>query len=85
MTTSAAITEADAALTVDTSGTCCPMPVIEARNAVYSLEVGQTMVLIATDPGARVDMPAWAKNTGHELLSTAMDGATYRFLIRRTR
>ncbi len=40
------------------------MPVIRARQGTDALEVGQTVELIADDPGARVDMPAWAKNTG---------------------
>ncbi len=51
-------------ITVETCGTCCPMPVIRARQGTDALEVGQTVELIADDPGARVDMPAWAKNTG---------------------
>lgn len=72
-------------LTVDASGMCCPMPVVEARKGVKSIEVGQTIELIATDPGIAVDMPAWAKNTGHEILSTTRDEQTFRFLIRRTR
>ncbi|MHB8293161.1 MAG: sulfurtransferase TusA family protein [Acidimicrobiales bacterium] len=70
---------------IDTSGTCCPMPVVETRKAVTSaVEVGGIVEVIATDPGARYDMPAWARNTGHELLATAGENGTYRFWIKRT-
>lgn len=71
-------------LIVDTSGMCCPMPVVKAREAIGRLEVGQTMELIATDPGSVVDMQAWTKNTRHELLSSSQDDGTFRFHIRRT-
>lgn len=85
MTEVADVAHTPADLTVDTSGTCCPIPVVEARKAISRLEVGQTMELIATDPGSRVDMAAWTANTGHELLNTEQDGNTFRFLIRRAR
>ena len=85
MTEATDVATAAADLTVDTSGTCCPIPVVEARKAVARLEIGQTMELIATDPGSRVDMVAWTANTGHELLASQADGGTYRFLIRRKR
>jgi tRNA 2-thiouridine synthesizing protein A len=61
------------------------MPVVQAREAMERLQVGQTMELIATDPGSGVDMPAWAANTGHELVSSEHNGATFRFIIRRAR
>lgn len=72
-------------ITVDTRGTYCPMPIVQAKTGIEKVAVGQVMELIADDCGSKVDMPAWAANTGHELISTEEDGDTFRFLVRRTR
>jgi tRNA 2-thiouridine synthesizing protein A len=85
MTASSEVARTPADLTLDTSGMCCPMPIVATRQAIDRIEVGQTMEVIATDPGSRVDIPAWAANTGHELLDTEQDDGTFRFRIRRTR
>ncbi len=70
---------------IDTSGTCCPVPVVETKKAVVSkVEVGGVVEVIATDPGSKYDMPAWAKNTGHELLASDEDEGKFRFWIKRT-
>ena len=44
-----------------------------------AMRPGQTFLLTATDPGARHDIPAWCRLTGHRLLAEAPP----RFLIRR--
>jgi tRNA 2-thiouridine synthesizing protein A len=71
--------------TLDTSGACCPMPIVQTRQAIDTVEVGEILEVIATDPGSRVDIPAWAGNTGHELLSAEEREDSFRFLIRRTK
>ena len=73
------------ALTLDTSGVCCPMPIVQTRQAIDQIEVGQILEVIATDPGSRVDLPAWAANTGHELLTAEQNGDGFRFLVRRVK
>ena len=73
------------ALTLDTSGACCPMPIVSTRQAIEKVEVGQVLEVIATDPGSRVDIPAWAANTGHALLAAEENDAGFRFLVRRVK
>jgi tRNA 2-thiouridine synthesizing protein A len=46
----------------------CPMPVIRAQNKVETLNVGDTLSVICTDPGAKNDIPAWCRINGHEVL-----------------
>jgi len=69
--------------TVDTRGQLCPGPLIEAQRALRSLAAGQVLELLATDPGARRDIPAFARNTGHELLEVREEGSVTRFYLRK--
>jgi tRNA 2-thiouridine synthesizing protein A len=69
--------EADA--TWDAGALGCGELVLELRTRLASMRPGQVMRLIALDPGARADLPAWCRMTGHTLLS----GEHPVYLIRR--
>lgn len=47
----------------------CPMPVIRTQDRVKTLQPGDTLEVVATDPGALVDIPAWCRVHGHKLIS----------------
>ena len=47
----------------------CPMPVIRTQSKVKQCEAGDTLKIIATDPGVKQDIPSWCQIHGHELLS----------------
>jgi tRNA 2-thiouridine synthesizing protein A len=47
------------------------------------LAVGQILKLVATDRGSLADIPAWAEDTGNELLDTQTVGERYVFLVRK--
>lgn len=72
-----------AALTVDAKGLVCPMPILKAKKAIDTMQVGEVMELVATDPGSMADFKAWTKSTGHELLEARDDGGVFTYLIRR--
>jgi len=57
----------------------CGELVVDLFMRMKALSPGQVFLLLATDPGARHDIPAWCRLTGHRLLA----GAPPRFLIRR--
>ena len=46
----------------------CPMPVIKAQNMTKKLQHGDTLTVVATDPGAKHDLPCWCRINGHQLL-----------------
>ena len=70
-------------VTVDARGLQCPMPVTKTSQAMDGIMAGQTLELLATDRGSLSDIPAWAKDMGHELDGQdEVDGA-FRFLIRK--
>jgi TusA-related sulfurtransferase len=70
-------------LTIDTSGTLCPFPIVEAAKAVKGLEVGEVLLVIATDPGIAADMPLWCRATHHEHLATFKEGAAWKSYVRK--
>jgi tRNA 2-thiouridine synthesizing protein A len=71
--------------TLDCSGLACPMPILKTKKSIDGLQVGQVLKMIATDPGSKPDMDAWASKTGHELLASEQDGGKFIFYIKKTR
>lgn len=71
---------------IDCKGLKCPMPVVKVKKALKTMEVGQILEMIATDPGVTPDMEAWERQTRHELLlsETIEGGDVFRFLVRKT-
>jgi tRNA 2-thiouridine synthesizing protein A len=73
----------NADVVVDASGQSCPMPVIMAAKAIKELVSGQTMLIKATDAGARSDIPSWVEMTGNELISSEEQGDVLLFSVRK--
>ena len=46
----------------------CGDLVLELRRRLGHINEGQIIKVIASDPGARADMPAWCRMTGHLLI-----------------
>jgi len=46
----------------------CPLPVIRTQARVATLQPGDLLEVIATDPGVRHDLPAWCRVHGHRLI-----------------
>jgi tRNA 2-thiouridine synthesizing protein A len=46
----------------------CGDLVLELRTRMGDLSSGQVLRLVALDPGAPADIPAWCRMTGHTLL-----------------
>jgi tRNA 2-thiouridine synthesizing protein A len=70
---------------LDCSGLLCPIPVLKTSKAIKDVEVGQILQMIATDPGAPLDMEAWVRQTGHEMVAQANENGNFLFWFRRTK
>ncbi|MFI9628644.1 sulfurtransferase TusA family protein [Streptomyces sp. NPDC052042] len=57
-----------ARLTVDGTGLLCVTLLLRLRKAIEGVEAGTVVHVIATDPAAPLDLPAWCHMTGHEYL-----------------
>ncbi|QKT03945.1 sulfurtransferase TusA family protein [Ectothiorhodospiraceae bacterium 2226] len=68
---------------LDTSGKCCPMPIVETNLAMRTLTAGKVLHIIATDPGTRTDIPSWCTRTGHALLGQSQEGEVLHYFIRK--
>lgn len=69
--------------TYDASGLLCPLPVLRANRMLRELAPGQTLKVLATDPAAEADFPAYCRQTGHTLVGTGREGDALVFLIRK--
>lgn len=69
--------------TLDLKGLPCPIPVVKVGKAIKGIEVGQILAALATDPGVMMDIPAWCKSTGHEIVELVRDEGVFHFLVRR--
>jgi len=55
--------------TVNACGLQCPGPILQLKQAIDEIKVGEAVSVTATDPGFVADAPAWCNTTGHELAS----------------
>ena len=58
-------------LEVDARGLRCPLPVIRLAEAARDAPAGTRIVVLASDPAARYDIPAWCRMRGHEMVEMA--------------
>jgi tRNA 2-thiouridine synthesizing protein A len=68
---------------LDARGLNCPLPILRGKKALLEMSAGQTLKIIATDPGSVKDFQAFAKQTGNDLLESVEASGEYTFYIRR--
>ena len=75
------ITMADHQL--DAKGLNCPLPILKARKALKGIHAGNTLEVLATDPGSVADFQAFCRMTGNELLEHGEAQGVFRFLLKK--
>ena len=68
---------------LDTSGLNCPLPIIKAKKEINTMNAGQILKIISTDPGAVKDFESFANQTGNELLNTEEKDNKFYFLLKK--
>jgi tRNA 2-thiouridine synthesizing protein A len=68
---------------LDARGLNCPLPILRTKKVLAELGSGQTLKIIATDPGSVKDFQAFAKQTGNDLLESSEAGGEYTFFIKK--
>ena len=79
------MTDVNVTTTLDTSGKCCPMPMVETNKAIKALAVGDVLEIIATDVGTLKDIPSWCERMGQTLLASSEQDKVLRFYVRKDR
>jgi len=69
---------------LDCRGLKCPLPIIRLATNIGDLRLGQTVAVVADDPAARPDIPAWCRMRAQEYLGEDVtDDGVPRFVVRR--
>ena len=68
---------------LDMRGFQCPIPVVKTNLAMREMADGEVLKVLATDKGALSDFPAWAEDTGNQLLSSGEEDDALVFFIRK--
>ena len=68
---------------LDCTGLMCPVPVVKTKKELKKMEAGQVLKVIATDPGAKEDIPALIRKIGGEILEKKEEGEEIIFLIKK--
>ena len=59
--------------TLITLGMKCPKPLFEVHKMIKTLDAGDVLEVVADDPAFKLDIQAWCRRTGHDLLDLRSD------------
>lgn len=76
-------TASEPAMELDCRGLNCPLPILKTKKAIDTIEVGQVLKMISTDPGSIPDVAAFSRRTGHQIVEQSEGNGEYIFWIRR--
>ena len=66
--------------TIDARGLKCPLPVLKMEKRLAGLSPGARLIVLATDPMAKVDIPLFCRQNGHDCVVSA-EADMLRFAI----
>jgi tRNA 2-thiouridine synthesizing protein A len=67
---------------IDCRGLKCPLPVLKLEKRAVAAAPGAVLVVLATDPMAKVDIPLYCRQHGHAC-AVSSDGDVLRFEVVR--
>ena len=73
-----------AGLTLDVLGRRCPAPIIELARHIGDVGVGDVVCVLADDPAAALDIPAWCEMRQQAYLGPCDADGSPGYLVRRT-
>jgi tRNA 2-thiouridine synthesizing protein A len=68
---------------LDTRGLNCPLPILKAKKALATMNSGEMLRVVATDPGSMRDFQAFARQTGNELVEQSNVADEFIHVLRR--
>ena len=71
------------ALSIDALGRKCPIPIIMLAERIREVPIGQVVAVLADDPAARTDLPAWCAIKSHEFVTAVDLPSGWAFLVKR--
>ena len=67
---------------IDERGNRCPAPVIALARAARTASAGAVIVVMADDPAAEFDLPAWCRMTGNDFLASVAQESGTAYAVR---
>ncbi len=71
----------DDVVDLDARNLMCPLPVIRTQDQVKTMQPGERLRVICTDPGALNDIPAWCRINGHHVVSKHQGEYTVEIMV----
>ena len=68
---------------IDARGLKCPLPVLKMEKRLDALPPGATLIILATDPMAKIDIPLYCRQNGHSYTIATLDDATEFTVVKR--
>lgn len=68
---------------LDARGLNCPLPILRTKKTISTLNSGDILEVVSTDPGSLKDIESFCHQTGHELLSSLQSDGDFIFNIRK--
>ena len=68
---------------LDVKGLNCPLPILRTKKALAEMQTGQTLRVLATDPGSVKDFQAFARQTGNEMVTSGESAGVYEYVLKR--
>jgi tRNA 2-thiouridine synthesizing protein A len=72
------------ALTINALDKKCPIPIIMLAERIRDVPIGATVEVLANDPAAKTDVPAWCMMKSQEFVQTIALPDGWSFLVKRT-
>jgi tRNA 2-thiouridine synthesizing protein A len=70
-------------ITIDALGRKCPIPIIWLAEQIRDVPIGSVIAVLADDPAAYSDIPAWCEMKSHSLAFREVYQTGWSFGIRR--
>jgi tRNA 2-thiouridine synthesizing protein A len=67
----------------DATGLNCPLPILKSKKVLSTMNSGDVLYVVATDPGSVKDFDSFCNQTGNELISSSESQGQYHYYIKK--
>jgi tRNA 2-thiouridine synthesizing protein A len=69
---------------LDATGLSCPLPLLRTKKALASMEIGEILEVLSSDPGSQKDIPNYCEKNGNIVLGCLPNGnGIIKFFIKK--
>ncbi len=79
------LTTIEAAHVVDSRGSACPGPMLEAKKNIGKVKVSEVLEVWSASADTKKNIPKWCQKVGHEYLGHLVAEGYDRLFIRRSK